>query len=57
MVWFDFIILFLIAGWAVCFHGAMITEHAHIARGRLYMTIFFGILFALSVVSKAGVFG
>lgn len=56
MVTFDFIILFLIAAWTASFHAMMISKNPEIAQGRMYMTLFFAVLFIASLITKSGVF-
>lgn len=52
---FDFIILFQIAAWSVSFHAMMLSKNTEIARGRMYMAVFFGVLFVISIIIKMGV--
>ncbi len=56
MVAFDFVILTLIAGWAVCFHGTMMAKSTEVAKGRLVVTVVFGVLGAIAIAVHAGIF-
>ena len=54
MVAFDFVILTLIAGWAVCFHGAMMASTKEIASGRGTVTAVFTVLIIIAIAVHSG---
>ena len=49
----DFIILTLIAGWAVCFHASMMTKNQKLATVRVAMAIVFAVLAVLAIAIKS----